>query len=282
MRNFVPVQLARRWADVSVEIERSRASLGIDEVHDLRVALRRYNEALRLFEPWTGRRYSKALRRALKPLRKTAGEVRDLDVAAGLLEKACSPVSLAGRREAGAGLLRQALRVDYPAPPPPLVTADEPAPDVARRLLPKTTNWFFKKGAKLRGEDPDDEALHDFRIDGKHFRYTLELFSPLYGPALANRVAALRSIQQALGDLNDCVVLGRMQELHDDPGLAAWLQERAARKRKEFREAWDANFQSARLWSSYFRRWAHPERPTGSDASDPGHRVARGRARATI
>lgn len=263
MRNFVPEQLAKRWARVEAEIERSRVALGVDEVHDLRVALRRYNEALRLFETWTGRRYSKGLRDRMRPLRQTAGEVRDLDVAADLLRKANSAISLDARRAGAAVMLADALAVEFDSPPPPLILTAELAAEVARASLPKAAKAYFRTGAKLRAGTPPDEQLHAFRIDGKHFRYTLEMFAPLYGPALGRRIGSLRKIQGALGDLNDCAVLSGMPEVQGDETLLGWLRERAGRKRLEFQEVWDSDFRSARLWMAYFRRWVRTNRTEG-------------------
>lgn len=256
MRKFVPAQLANRWTQAAAEIERSRSALGVDEVHDLRVALRRYNEALRLFEPWTGRRYSKALRERMKPLRQTAGEVRDLDVAGDLLRKSGSAISLDARRAEAAAKLAEALTAEYEPPPAPLILTPESAANVARALLPKTAKAYFKTGSKLRAGEPPDEQFHAFRIDGKHFRYTLEMFAPLYGPALERRIGSLRKIQGALGDLNDCAVLSLMPEVQEDESLLSWLRERSQKKRHEFGEVWDSDFRSARTWMAYFRRWA--------------------------
>lgn len=256
MRTFVPAQLARRWAQVAAEIERSRGSLGVDEVHDLRVALRRYNEALQLFEPWTGRRHAKALRARMKPLRRTAGQLRDLDVAVELLAKAESAISLDFEREEARAHLAAALTAEFETPPPPLVIEVEAADQVARTLLPKMAKQYFRTGSKLRAGSPPDEQFHDFRIVGKHFRYALELFAPLYGPALGRRIGSLRKVQGALGDLNDCAVLSAMPRVREDAKLLEWLGSRSARKREEFGQVWDADFSSVRTWSAYLRRWA--------------------------
>lgn len=256
MRTFVPAQLARRWTQVAAEIERSRGSLGVEEVHDLRVALRRYNEALQLFERWTGRRYAKALRGRMKPLRQTAGQLRDLDVAAELLTKAGSAISLEFERDEARTRLAAALTARFEDPPPPLVIEEEPAGQVARTLLPKMAKQYFRTGSRLRAGNPAGEQLHDFRIEGKHFRYALELFAPLYGPALGRRIGSLRKVQGVLGDLNDCAVLSAMPGVREDARLFEWLEARSARKREEFSEVWDSEFSSARTWSAYLRRWA--------------------------
>ncbi|MBL8815889.1 MAG: CHAD domain-containing protein [Planctomyces sp.] len=50
-------------------------------------------------------------------------------------------------------------------------------------------------------------AIHQLRIDGKRFRYTLELLGPFLDELLTSRVCdGMKQIQETLGDLQDCVV----------------------------------------------------------------------------
>src|SRR5580692_6953009 len=56
------------------------------------------------------------------------------------------------------------------------------ASENARSILPKMARRYFEAGRKaIEGKRPPGE-LHAFRLKTKRFRYTLELFSPLYGP----------------------------------------------------------------------------------------------------
>ncbi|MCW5980084.1 MAG: CHAD domain-containing protein [Bryobacteraceae bacterium] len=65
------------------------ASKGADEeaVHDLRVAIRRFDETLSIFRALVPRKAARKIRRRLRDIRKSAGEVRDRDIALGFLAK---------------------------------------------------------------------------------------------------------------------------------------------------------------------------------------------------
>jgi CHAD domain-containing protein len=55
------------------------------------------------------------------------------------------------------------------------------------------------------------EQVHGFRKDIKTFRYLAEFFAPLFSElARASFNADLRSLQDALGSLNDQIVVARM------------------------------------------------------------------------
>jgi len=52
--------------------------------------------------------------------------------------------------------------------------------------------------------DPENvEKLHAMRIAGKHLRYTMELFSPLYKEALTPYIQVMKDIQDQLGAIHD-------------------------------------------------------------------------------
>jgi hypothetical protein len=51
------------------------------------------------------------------------------------------------------------------------------------------------------------------RIAGKHLRYTLEIFAPIYGHALDPHIRAMKNIQDLLG------------EIHDNDVWISWLPE---------------------------------------------------------
>ena len=61
----------------------------------------------------------------------------------------------------------------------------------------------------LRARSPPEE-LHGFRLETKRFRYTLELFRPLYGPNLDRYLKALRELQGALGKVSDYQAIQRV------------------------------------------------------------------------
>jgi len=83
METFAGVSLARLLGRVGQEIARADAAAGFDAdmVHDIRVAIRRANQALRVFVGLVPRGPAKKLRRRLKRVLDAASSVRDCDIA---------------------------------------------------------------------------------------------------------------------------------------------------------------------------------------------------------
>lgn len=77
---FASISLEARRARLMEQLERCAASPRADEVHDLRVSIRRFSQALRIFAPMLSAKTVKAMRKALHPVMEAAGWVRDLDV----------------------------------------------------------------------------------------------------------------------------------------------------------------------------------------------------------
>jgi CHAD domain-containing protein len=88
----------------------------------------------------------------------------------------------------------------------------------ARNALPAATREFFALGREAASGLATPAKLHAFRLAAKRFRYTLEVFRPLYGPGLESRLEQVRKIQTLLGDRQDCAVLAeRLRDKgHDD------------------------------------------------------------------
>lgn len=77
----------------------------------------------------------------------------------------------------------------------------------SRRQMPGVVAEFFQLGREAAASGGEAVRLHAFRLAAKRFRYTLELFRPLYGPGLDVRIEAVRKIQSMLGDRQDFAVL---------------------------------------------------------------------------
>ena len=84
--DYVREQISRRIDAVAQESLKS--DLSEDGVHDLRVAIRRLSESLRVFEDLFPQGSAKAVRKDLKAGMRLAGEVRNHDIAIDLLRKA--------------------------------------------------------------------------------------------------------------------------------------------------------------------------------------------------
>jgi len=117
-------------------------------------------------------------------------------------------------------------------------------PDInARRHLPQLVSEYFAEARDLLQEVSTPEGLHRLRLISKRLRYTLELFRPCYPPALEERIAALKSVQELLGDINDAVVTAHLiEEMTGSARMKAYLEDLAARKADEFRTEWRNRF----------------------------------------
>ncbi|MBZ5609681.1 MAG: CHAD domain-containing protein [Acidobacteriia bacterium] len=124
----------------------------------------------------------------------------------------------------------------------------------ARRLLPKLAEKYFEAGRKAAGKKRSPKALHRFRIATKRFRYSLELFQPIYGPTLDRRLEAVRGLQQNLGALSDYQTIRTL--LSDDQALDARLRKAIRRTTREFQEGWKTFDSTGQLqrWKTYLGR----------------------------
>ena len=125
----------------------------------------------------------------------------------------------------------------------------------ARRELARLAGQYFARMRRELEKQPAPKDLHRMRLATKRFRYTLELFRPCYGPALDRRLAALRTVQQVLGEVNDSVATARL--LPKPAKARAWLERRTAEKAGEFRKHWTETFDAPgqeALWIRYLER----------------------------
>jgi len=121
----------------------------------------------------------------------------------------------------------------------------------ARELLPKMARKYFEAGRKaIEGKRPPDE-LHGFRLETKRFRYTLELFRPLYGPNLDRYLKGLRELQGALGKVSDYQAIQRV--LSRDRELKRQIEDALKGKLKDLRHSWRAFDSEGQLkrWRTY-------------------------------
>lgn len=125
------------------------------------------------------------------------------------------------------------------------------AAENARVVLPKMARKYFEAGRKaIQGKQPADQ-LHRFRLETKRFRYTLELFRPLYGPTMDRYLKSLRELQGALGHVSDCQAIQRV--LAGDGELKKRLDTALKERLRELRQSWRAFDSDAQLkrWRSY-------------------------------
>jgi len=235
----------------------ARAGDDIEDVHDMRVAIRRMRSVFRLLGGYYRPKAIQPYRRSLRVVMQALGEVRDLDVMIHDLtaflpqldESRVSAIqgvidSLDQRRVvARANLVRVLDAKTYrrfchdfaaflttPAAGVRSLNGDGPVPYQVRHVVPP---MIYERLADVRAYDvvlPTDDAptLHQLRIAFKGLRYTIALFDNLLGPEISGFIAELKAIQDHLGRLNDIAVaheqLGAlMADLEGDQSAALWL-----------------------------------------------------------
>jgi len=222
-------ELARCYLD---DARRAAPGLGAhpdpDALHDFRVALRRLRGLLRAYRAPIGPRVPKRLRRRLTALADSTGAGRDADVMLAWIEDQRPHLSrservgarwlaerLTARRDADPEFrklparferldrrLRKRLSADARAPDA------HPGPSFASSTARLVTDAVVSLTEALREiHTPDDaRAAHRARIACKRLRYLLEPVADAAAgaPALIER---LRSLQEVLGEFNECQVL---------------------------------------------------------------------------
>ena len=238
-----------------------------EELHQMRVAVRRLRALLRTARAMFAPKPIKALRDELKWLGSVLGEPRDLDVLRGHLREEVRQLEPQDRG-AGRSLLRRLDKagvkpraellaaldssryfelldtVEETISNPPVVEADISLTDVAAAEWKK-----LRKTVKALPSEPADAELHAVRIKAKHARYAGELVAPEEGHAAERFVDRVKKLQDILGEHQDAAVAEtRLRELaRDAPApragfVAGLLVERQHARRQAaraaFGEAW--------------------------------------------
>ncbi|MEW4530456.1 CHAD domain-containing protein [Maioricimonas sp. JC845] len=193
-----------------------------EHVHQLRVATRRADAALRLYAPHLPKRAVRRMRKRLRAVRRAAGNVRNLDVLLLRLDPADSPDNSApaGQKQVIRQLRRcrkrevrqlldrlpRLLDKRYRRLSRRFLRHLEDAGRHSKRfqtdrLLQPITDQF----ARAATEDLSNiDNLHRFRICGKRVRYAVEI---LKGQIPRNRynsvIESLKQLQESVGTIND-------------------------------------------------------------------------------
>jgi CHAD domain-containing protein len=255
----------------------TRSGVDVEDLHQMRVSVRRMRAALKAARPLLDLAWSDGLRAELGWLGGALGPVRDLDVMLLRLRGEIAGLPEA-ERDAGEVLVAELEQEHAAARASMLAALDAPRytallerlADAIRLPLPTLsatqgqpalTDLVRGEAAKLRkavrkaGDDPPDEVLHELRIHGKRVRYTGELAEPGLrgtptGRSIKRLLAATEELQEVLGDHQDaCVAEHRIRELLDGLGelpdalvvfVAGRLVERERARAEAKRSEWRA------------------------------------------
>jgi CHAD domain-containing protein len=296
-RQFAGEQAARLLRHLAFQISRTLKSSSADAVHDVRVAIRRFTQTIAVCKPCFPGKDTRKIRRRLKKIMALAGEVRNCDVALKFIAKSrlADAVQLQSNlqrhRKAASRILVSELKrwkdrhmsLKWRAALEGALARNQDAfagtaiEVTSRRTLRRMVKDFLEYGNEAASAKASPEDLHRFRIVAKKFRYTLELFEPLYGSSLNREVAKIKRAQTLLGDINDCVTVASMVAQYNGGNrLAARLRKRERKKTEEFRRYWTEDFQHGEQLRSWCNRLARPparprgiKKPVASSGLDP-------------
>lgn len=207
------------------------AGIDSEELHQLRVALRKTRALLRLFRKTLPQ--AERFKDDFKWLAAATGEVRDLDVlimhaqrstaTLGVTESHATPIigklrreRVAAQKKLGATLRGQRSRdllehwrqflAILPTRTDLSPAADVPASTTVALLVIEQSRRLLQEGL-IVGTGTDPHELHELRIRGKRLRYLLESFDDLIDLQRMEPLGRkLRKLQTVLGGHQDAVV----------------------------------------------------------------------------
>jgi CHAD domain-containing protein len=239
-----------------------------EDVHRMRIAMRRLRVALRLFGRMLPRE-AKEFRKGLRAFARALSETRDLDVHADVFRTYAQTVpaeSLADlggyelhlrreRAEARARMVERFCddRYDELLDSFGALLEDAPSPGAARRwhsfkvsdgvdkYLKKSLKRVLKLGRKV-GDEAHAKDLHRLRIRAKGLRYELEFFAYAY-KSLDKAALEAKALQDLLGEHQDaCTASERLERYarslrkHSRASMPAALDRLAEAERQRARE----------------------------------------------
>lgn len=226
---------SRIWA-VLDEVQGVREGRDPECLHRMRVASRRFRNALSLFEGCFSPEDARRWRKEARAVGRALGEARDADVqsasVAARMQELTDPrlkpgverllLRLSQKRAGLQGKVRKALdrlergplKLELPealrslSVETRLACSGETAPVVKSAA----SGLLARRLAELEAFDavadhPERvEELHSMRIAAKRLRYTLEVFRPVLGEKTSALLGRLKEMQDLLGEIHDCDV----------------------------------------------------------------------------
>jgi CHAD domain-containing protein len=221
----------------------ARDGRDIEELHDMRVAVRRMRAALRVLRPYLDSTAYKPFRKVLRRTGSVLGMVRDLDVFReraqhyldGLPDERRSELeplldawqtAHAGAREGMLDLLNSKAFAQFKkefarflatagaGAPPASSESDAPLPHRVREAVPLLAVASYAAvrayEGRVEGTDTPLARLHQLRIAAKGLRYTLEFFQEILPTEVEALIERIKELQEHLGNLQDAVVTCRI------------------------------------------------------------------------
>ncbi len=281
--SFAVEHAHRQLKNLALQVSRAAKSCTAAAVHDVRVSIRRFTQAIAVCQSHFRGADLPKNRRRLKKIMTAAGEVRNCDIALKLTARFRVPhaahlrAKLESRRKESSQVLITDLKKWTARRVPSQWHAvldsaqaarEESLDEFARRVLGRIAKDFQKQGNEASSHQASPKCMHRFRIAAKKFRYALELFQPAY-PSLDVPLANIKQASALLGDVNDCVTVAEMvADYKGGARLADRLKKRQHKKTEQFRYYWKEQFNDAeRLQSSLANLGKKPAASSTNSAS---------------
>lgn len=276
-RKFAREQAGRLLGRLAFQANHTIKSRDSVAVHDLRVAIRRFTRLLKIFQLCFDGKETHKLRRRIKKVLDLATDVGRYDTALKVIAK--SPrldgaglrSKLQNRRKEAVrdltGVLRRWIErkssMKWRAALESSLTGRSdafrgiPIEQTAGEILPAMAKDFFHLGNEVVAAKAPPAELEEFRIACRKFRYTLELFAPLYATGYNRWLEKVRQTQVLLGEIRDWNTVEQVvSPFKGGEALAGRLKKRQRKQRDEFRRHWSKHFgdpQQVRMWIDSLR-----------------------------
>ncbi len=242
---------SRQFARMLAHEKGTRKGKSIEDLHDMRVAIRRMRAAAKVFEEYLDSKKLKPYLEGLKTTLSALSDVRDLDVfrekAEEYLKKLPTEnehdldplftVLAEERKKARKNMttylkseryanfkkdFSDVLAVSESWALPTTTTKHDALPHRVRNVLPSILYARFADiGAYsewVEGPHVSIERLHRLRIASKGLRYTFEFFGEVLGKEVDIMIKEVTALQDHLGDLHDAVVAVDLMESYLQTG----------------------------------------------------------------
>jgi CHAD domain-containing protein len=281
-RKFAAEHTQKLLGQLAFEINRVTKSRDPESIHDLRVSLRRFSQALQLFRDFLPGKKMHKIGLRVKRVMRSADELRNFDTTLRLVSKAHRSGSAAvrsklqARRKESERLLVSLLQrwterkssVKWRTALQAAVSqADGESAKItilqrARKATPKLAKTFLERGKSAARTNASLRDLHACGIAARKFRHALELLGPVSNSPLNAWLPDLKRAQTMLGEIRDCQAARELVSSYPAADqFDSWLKKRQRKATNEFRQFWEETFENRAVNVRQRRR--QPKKPPG-------------------
>ncbi len=223
--------ILKQLINLEKDIETARNPADIEPIHRLRVTSRRLRTAINHFRDCLPEKKTHALEDDIRRLGHSLGKARDLDIQIetlnALYEEKLDQKFKPGYRRLLLRLKQQRMKAQKKVSRTLNDLQKKNSFKKMRKRLEEAatdpneiylyTPSLYKRAFVAINEDLDEfigyqefvhapdnmEKLHAMRIAGKHLRYSMEIFAPIYKKALLPYIQMMKDIQTQLGMMHD-------------------------------------------------------------------------------